>query len=427
MNYIKNKEELSGDSSLRRDSLDILNAGYSAINTESILKEKISLIDDEICIGSDRFTCSNYKNVYFIGIGKCAFEGAEVIEEILGDKIADGVVLDVNAGVLKKMRSFKGTHPLPSEENVSVTKQIVSLLGGVGKEDLVLVLISGGGSALLCLPHNIDCDTLIKVTLELTKAGADIYELNTVRKHLSEIQGGQLAKFAYPAEVISLIFSDVLGDDISFIASGPTVYDNTTIQDAEKVLEKYDILKKCGLKELKLKETPKDEKYFLKVKNMIVASNKDALVAMRDKAERLGYESEILTNELSGEAREVGISFAERSKEEKKCFIAGGETTVKIKGDGKGGRNQEAVLASLPYLPKNRVFISAASDGRDNTDTAGALGDSELYSSSLEKGLDVDEYLKDNNSYEFFKKAGGRVETGITGSNVSDLFLLLDK
>jgi glycerate 2-kinase len=426
MANIKNRNTLVGESEIRKDALDILESAYDAISTEKILKGRISLDSGEICIDDGRYTCANYENIYFLGIGKCALEGARVIEDVLGDRLTEGVVIDVSQGELKKIRSYKGTHPLPSEDNVIATKEAVSMLEKATERDLVLVLVSGGGSALMCLPYQVSVETLISITSELTKAGADIYELNTVRKHLSMVKGGQLSKLAYPAEVVSLIFSDVLGDDISVIASGPTIRDTSSVSDAEKILERYDILKKIGTRNLSLIETPKDEKYFTKTRNVLVVSNANALQAMKAKAIELGYETQILTDKLSGEAREVGVYFAKTEPANKRCIIAGGETTVTIKGSGKGGRNQEAVLASLPYLPEGRVFISVASDGCDNTDVAGALGDSEVYASSLKAGLSVESFLEENNSYDFFRKAGGHIETGLTGSNVSDLLLLLD-
>lgn len=426
MDYIKNRNELVAGLSLRKDALEILNAGYEGINTENILRNFLSFEGSSLRLGEEVYNCSDYENIYFFAVGKCAFQGAKIIESVLGEKIKDGLSLDANSGPLQKIRSFQGTHPLPSEYNIEITRQLVRMLKNVGEKDLVLVLISGGGSALLCLPHKIDCENLMRITSELIKSGADIYEINIVRKHLSEIKGGQLAELAYPAKVVSLIFSDVLGDDISVIASGPTVRDETTVHDAWDVLNKYDILKRCGIEELELKETPKDEKYFKRIKNIIVASNKYALQAMKKKAEEIGYESQIKTDRLAGEAREVGTSFVKEPKKQKRCLIAGGETTVNVMGRGKGGRNQETVLASLPHLPAGRVFISAASDGFDNTDMAGALGDLDIFSAAKKLGLDINEYLADNNAYEFFAKAGGHIETGVTGSNVSDLFLLLD-
>lgn len=424
MSIILNKEDLS-DSNMRKDALEILEAGFSAINTEKILRKKISFKDGTLCINDNNYKCSLYERIFFIGIGKCAFDGAKIIEEMLGDSLTDGIVLDVKYGELKRIKSFEGTHPYPSEINVSVTKKIIEMVSGVTERDLVLVLISGGGSSLLCLPHGINYQTLIEVTRTLTKNGADIFELNTVRKHLSEIQGGQLAKICYPAEVVSLIFSDVLGDDIGVVASGPTVMDNTTVDDASKILSKYGILGLCIPPDCSLRETPKEEKYFEKVRNVLVATNKDALLAMKEKALGLGYKVEIESRTLSGNAIEVGKNLAEIELEPKSCLLFGGETTVKIKGNGFGGRNQEVALSALSHIKDGYILISSSSDGWDNTEYAGALADSLLLAKTKQMGLNPQEYLDKNDSYNFYRIVGGQIITGRLGVNVSDLFILL--
>jgi len=424
MSIIKNKEELATNG-LRKDALDILEAGLGAINTEKILREKILFENGELCIGEDRHVCENYERIFFIGIGKCALEGAEVIEDILGDTLTGGVVLDIKAGVLKRMKSLIGTHPYPSSQNVSATQEIRELIKKTTEKDLVLLLISGGGSALLCDPYDTDYETIIKVTKELTKKGADIYELNTVRKHLSKIQGGQLAALAFPARVVSLIFSDVIGNDISVIASGPTVMDKTTKEDARSILEKYDLFEDCISLDCKLTETPKDPKHFEKVSNILLVTNQDALKAMKEKAEILGFDTKIETDELAGEATEVGKNFVDREVAPKTCVLAGGETTVSIKGGGIGGRNQEVALGALSSIKEGSVFISAASDGWDNSDSAGALVDKELFEKATSLSKNPVDYLSKNDSFNFFKEVGGHISTGRLGSNVSDLYILL--
>lgn len=425
MSIILNKQKLlESGSPLRAPALEILEAGLQAINTEKILRSKITLEQGgTICIADTGFQCSFYERIFFIGIGKCAYDGAKVIEDILGDRLTDGVVIDVKGGVLKKIRSFVGTHPYPSPINISVTGQILNMIKGVTERDLVLVLVSGGGSALLCLPHDMTCETLVDVTKSLTEKGADIFELNTVRKHFSEIQGGGLAKVCFPAQVVSLIFSDVLGNDIGMVASGPTVYDETTVADAVQILRKYEINFEGGFL-----ETPKDPKYFLHVKNVLACSNKDALKAMCTKAEELGFRAKIADSALSGDATEVGRRLALQKTESQSCVLWGGETTVKVRGKGEGGRNQEVALAALTHLSPGSLFAAISSDGWDNTDHAGALVDGAVLEKVRSLNLDPAGYLQKNDSYNFFKNLGdGAICTGRLGSNVSDLYILLSK
>lgn len=425
MSIILNKEEL-GTSPLRNAVLEILEAGYSAINTEKILRSKINLEPGgALCIENTGFQCSFYERIFFIGIGKCAFDGARVIEDILGESLTEGIVLDVKAGVLKRIKSYQGTHPYPSEQNVSATKQILEMIKGVTERDLVLVLISGGGSSLLCMPHEINCETLVEITKSLTKKGADIFELNTVRKHLSEIQGGGLAKLCYPAQVVSLIFSDVLGNDIGMVASGPTVYDSTTAADAVQILRKYELMDMV-MPDFQIMETPKDPKYFVNVKNVLVASNLDALNAMKRKAESLGFETTIESEKLSGNASDVGKMLVSKGLPPKSCVLYGGETTVQIKGGGMGGRNQEVALSALCYIKANQILVSASSDGWDNTEHAGALADLELLEKAKSQGIFPEKYLEANDSFNFFKNVGGAISTGRLGSNVSDLFIIIN-
>src|SRR3989344_2101331 len=226
---------------------------------------KISLKGEELCIEDETYTCSSYERIFFVGIGKCGIDAAAAFEEILGARITDGIVLDVRSTSLPHIRSFVGTHPYPSPANMSATGEIVKMLTGVTERDLVIILISGGGSSLLCLPNEMDCDTLARFTKLLMERGADIHELNTVRKHLSRIHGGNLATLCYPAKVVSFILSDVPGNDISFIASGPTVRDTTTIADAEAVLRTYNLVNECQSASCTLIETPKEPQYLEKV------------------------------------------------------------------------------------------------------------------------------------------------------------------
>jgi len=421
---IQNFDELA-TSPLRKDALTILEAGYTAINPRALIMSKVSLKGEELCLEDNTYTCSSYERIFFVGVGKCGIDAAAAFEEILGDRITDGIVLDVRPTTLPHIRSYVGTHPYPSPANVSATEEIVKMLTGVTERDLVLILISGGGSSLLCLPNEMDYDTLARFTKLLMERGADIHELNTVRKHLSRIHGGNLAKLCYPAKVVSFILSDVPGNDLSFIASGPTVLDSTSVADAEAVLRKYNLVSECQSASCTLEETPKEHQYFEKVSNILLMTNRDALAAMQRQAEELGYHARILTDTLTGEAREVGISFIQEAKVLHECVLAAGETTVTVPKAGKGGRNQEMVLGALSAIPENSVFIAAASDGWDNSDVAGAIGDRALFMCAVDKSLDTTEHLRENSSYAFFADAGGHIKTGRTGSNVADLFIVL--
>ncbi len=425
--WITNLDEIA-TTPLRRDACTILEAGLSAVETNTVITSHIDFDHETktLCIKDHKVCFSDYDHIYFVAIGKCAVEASKALERILGDTITAGYVLDIVPGQFIKLQSLIGTHPLPSEVNKDATDTIVSLLRTTTEKDLVLVVISGGGSALLCNPFDISCESLAKINKALMKAGATIQEVNTVRKHLSVVQGGHLAQIAYPSTVVGLIFSDVPGNDISIIASGPLTKDTTTVLDAQNILEKYNILDTCMLPGCQLLETPKEEKYFEKVNTFIIASNETALEVMKDKARRLGYQSKIVTVKLTGEAREVGESLVS-SSEKDTAVLYGGETTVTVKGDGKGGRNQELALGALRSIKENELVISLATDGRDNSDVAGAIADTESLRKAGEIGLSPDEYLMNNDSYTFWQKVGGQVITGNTGINVSDIMLVLRK
>lgn len=422
---VKNIEELA-TTPLRADAIKILESGYGAIETGKVVRENVAREGGRLSYAGKQLDLRDFDRVYFVGIGKCAADAAVVFEEMLGEYISSGIIVDVRGATLKKITSRVGTHPLPSKENIAAAQSIKELLEQATERDLVIAVISGGGSALLCLPHDLQCEMLIRITETLMKKGASIAELNTVRKHLSLIQGGGFAKLAYPARVISFIFSDVPGDDISVVASGPTVMDTTTKEDAERILAKYDVLAVCELPNCEVLETTKEEKYFQNVENVLVLTNKTALEAMVDTARILGYGARIVTAELQGEARAEGERIA-RGVEVGMCLLYGGETTVTVRGEGVGGRNQELVLGALPYIGEESIVVAAASDGWDNSDVAGALGDRALLEEAKRRELDPQKFLDMNDSYAFFAAAGGHIKTGRRGSNVSDLYFTLTK
>lgn len=422
---IKNIEKL-GTSVLRKDALAVLEEGYQAVRTDRVVREQISMKGQDICVNDLSLCLSDFERIFFIGIGKCAVDAAEVIEDIVGDRITDGVVIDVKVGSFKHLRSYLGTHPFPSPQNIEATKEIVSMVNEITERDLVFVVVSGGGSSLLCLPHNIVSEKIQEMTEALWAKGATIGEVNVVRKHISDIQGGQLAKMLFPATVVSFIFSDVPGDDMSIVASGPTILDTSTVMDAEHILAQYDVLTQCRLPDCELVETPKDEKYFEKVKNILLVTNKIALNAMAKKAVALGYQAEIRDTALQGIARNIGAYFASTQNPSGSCYLYGGETTVELSaGHGEGGRNQELALGALKTIPNDVVIVAAASDGWDNTDVAGALVDASVRERANALSINPIEYLERNDSYNFWKKIEGSIITGRTGINVSDFYFVM--
>ncbi len=409
---------------IRRDALAIVGAGMRAVDTGAAIRRIVTRRGDTLHAGGKRFPLSRFRNVYVIGVGKGAGRAAQELERLLGTRITDGVALDVVRVPLRRMKSVAGSHPFPSLPNMRATGEIIGLLKHVDSGDLVIALVSGGGSALLCWPYQLKCDDLTLVTRDLMRKGATIQELNTVRKHLSEIQGGQFARLAYPATVLGLIFSDVPGDDLSMVASGPTFLDPTTVADARRVLRKYGVLKSCRLPSCQLIETPKDALFFRKVTNVLVASNTQAARAMRTEAVRRGYRARVFSTMLAGEARDTGRLLADLPRPGE-AIIAAGETTVTVRGNGAGGRNQELSLGALGAVPEDGLVLSFASDGIDNSPHAGGIADAVTRRHAAARRLSADTFLVRNDSAAFFEKTGDALVTGVTGVNVSDLMLAL--
>jgi len=420
---IKNFDVLAV-SELRRVALNIVEEGLSSIDTAKALRNTVRLNGDVLRIEDESYSVKSLKRIFVVAVGKCSLESAVVLENILGDRLSEGVAVDVRpGGYLKRVNYFRGTHPYPSEENVKAAKEVINLLSKVDQNDLVIFVISGGGSTLLCYPEDSSYKEESSIVKSLIKAGVTIQEMNTVRKHLSLARGGFLAKYVYPAKAVALIFSDVPGDDIGFIASGPTVKDTTTIDEAAATLAKYDIFGKCSLENCGLIETPKDKKYFENIKNIIVISNSAALSAMENKAKELGFKAKVHDGALIGEAREMGIKIARELHKlpSHTVLLYGGETTVTVRGSGRGGRNLEMALSAVEEVKENEVILPFASDGRDNGEFAGAICDIITREAIQKNKLDVQETLKENNGYPLFEKVGHYLFTGDTGSNVSDL------
>ena len=440
------------DRDARRIALDCILSALNAVNPKQAVFNTVKRRENLLVIGRYKFDLTEYRNIYVLGGGKASGLMAEAIEEILGDKITSGII-NVLKGTEKMVKTKKikingATHPIPGEEGVNSTKAMLEIARKAGKDDLIIALISGGGSALMPCPADpVTLEDKKTVTNLLLKCGATINEINVVRKHLSEFKGGQLAKTAYPATLVNLIISDVVGDPLDIIASGPTVPDSSTFQDAYNVLKKYNLLNKIpenikkriqlGLSG-KIEETPKPgDKIFRNVHNILIASNRTACVAAVKKARELGINSMLLSTYIEGEARHVGAVLAGLAKEihnydtpikKPAVIVCGGETTVTVVGNGKGGRNQELALGSaLKISGLNGIVIaSVGTDGKDGTsDAAGAIVDGQTLKRAQKLGLDATKYLANNNSYMFFKKLGDAIFTGTTGTNVNDLIIIV--
>jgi hydroxypyruvate reductase len=383
-------------------------------------------------------------------MGKASARMAQALEEILGDHITGGLVVTAPGyrAPTRRIEVMEAGHPVPDERSLSAARRITAIVDEAEEDDLVIVLISGGGSALLTLPaQGLPLPDLMRVNELLLRSGANIREMNAVRKHLSQVKGGQLARRAAPARVLSLILSDVPGDPLDAIASGPTAPDPTTLQHAAEVLRRYRLWEQvspavrarieAGLRG-EVPDTPKPgDPLFERVENVIVGSGAMAAQAALQKGEALGYRGFLLTTTLGGEAREVGKFFSALARELVRfgrpvpppaLLVAAGETTVTVRGSGRGGRNQEfALSAALGIAGLANVVVGAlATDGWDGpTDAAGGMVDRGTAARIREAGLDPEEALAQNDAYTALKAAGDLLVTGPTGTNVADLYFVL--
>ena len=416
---IINFEQLASSEN-RRIALSIIEAGLDAIDTEKVITASMSLDGSRLKIKNKFFDLANFKKIIVIGFGKAASKAATALEKILKEKISDGIVISTAEAEYARIKGFVGTHPMPSSHNVTASKEIVELAESLGKDDLAIVIVSGGGSALLCWPNE-ECEQGQKLYQDFLKTSGTIKELNTVRKHLSELKGGGLAKLLYPAKTIGLIFSDVPGDSYDEVASGPTYIDNTSAKDATAILNKY------GLKGYTLLDTPRDKKFFEKVDNIPIVSNTYALAAMAKKAVEFGLTASIISNSLyETPPNAIGLIFSTAA--ENHAVLTGGETKLQVtKDSGSGGRNQFLAMQALLNIKPGQVFISFASDGRDNGPAAGAIVDEKTLAKIKELRLDVNDYMNRFDAFNFFEKLKDLILTGSTGANVSDLVLLLNK
>jgi len=444
------------ESSIQR----IIQAALSASDPYTAIQKSLSINGNNLQVGKQHYLLNRYRRVRLIGIGKACIPMAAAIQDLLGDRLLDGLLVVKNQkntlGTIQarseesslRFPIFKSSHPVPDERSQQAGSAIKTFLQNSRIDDLVICLVSGGGSALVVSPvPGVELQDIQDLTRMLLACGATIQEINILRKHLDEIKGGGLANWTYPASLLILVLSDVLGDPLEVIASGPGFPDSSVFKDAWNVIEKYDVAGKLPARILdilrqglqgKRKETPKPgDPIFAKVRHVIVGNNRLAANAALKQAKVEGFHSMLLTSFLEGEARQAGIFLASIARElastnsllrSPACLVLGGETTVTLTGDGLGGRNQELALGSVVQFAglKNSMLITVATDGEDGpTNAAGAVVTGETFERAQSAGLNPLEYLKKNDSYHFFEKLDDLLVTGPTQTNVNDLALLL--
>jgi hydroxypyruvate reductase len=435
---------------MRSDAVGIFEKALQAVDPQLAVKRYCRLENEYFLIGDRRYDLNHYDNIIVIGAGKATAPMAAALEDILDKRISSGViVVKYDHSVdLKQVKIVEAGHPLPDENGQRGANSILNAVRGLGKNDLVLCLISGGGSALLPLPaHGVTLEDKQEVAKVLLSCGATIHEINTIRKHISLIKGGRLAQETYPATIITFILSDVVGDDLDVIASGPTVPDSSTFLQCLKIIDKYNIrnvVPKAVIHHFeagvsgKIPETPKKgDIVFENTQNIIIGSNIESLMSAKQKAQSLGYNVLVLSSMIEGETRYVAHVHGAIAKEIIKtgnpistpaCILSGGETTVTLTGDGVGGRNQEFALAAAMDISdsSNIVILSAGTDGTDGpTSAAGAFSDTLTLKRADAMGLDPYKFLTNNDAFNFFNKLDDLFITGPTNTNVMDLRIVL--
>jgi glycerate 2-kinase len=415
----------------RSHALRIFRAALRAADPVQAVLRHVRRDGEVLIAGGRRYDLRSFRNIYVIGAGKASARMAMGVERLLGWRITAGLISAPNAVKLRRIEVNECGHPIPDRRGVAGARRIARIAKDAGPDDLILFLLSGGASALLPLPaRGITLAQKQRITRSLLHSGATIQEINCVRKHLSAIKGGKLARLAEPATLLTLILSDVIGEHLHAIGSGPTVPDPTTIADARAICDKYGI-------EVEFPEDAETPKKF-RISVVMVGSIKLAVEAAAEEAKRLGYKTMILSTLIQGEAREVALVHEaiaseiyryDRPISRPACLISGGETTVTVRGKGRGGRNQEFVLAAAIEIAgcwEDIIVLSASTDGIDGpTDAAGAIADCSTLFRAKTLGLDAAEFLQNNDSYHYFEAIGDLIKTGPTGTNVADIQLIL--
>jgi len=435
---------------LRRDALSIFNAALRSADADAAIRRWVHRDNETLDVAGHRYDLSQYRNLYVVGAGKASGQMAQAIEALLDERITAGAVA-VKYGyrvATKRVKILEAAHPVPDRAGLEAAATVIGLVEKANENDLVICLISGGGSALLSYPREgLSLKDKQETTGLLLNCGATIQEINAVRKHISQVKGGGLARIAYPATVVALILSDVVGDPIETIASGPTAPDPSTFADCFRILEHYELREQVPrpVRELiekgirsELPETPKeDDALFANVTNVVVGNNHLATHAAKERSRELGYHSCILSSFIEGEARNAAIFHIAIAKEvlnsgepisRPACLVSGGETTVTVRGKGVGGRNQEFALAAALEIDETDgiVVLSAGTDGTDGpTDAAGGMVDGTTIRRARSQGLDALEHLQRNDSYPVLLATDDLLITGPTFTNVMDLRLVL--
>jgi hydroxypyruvate reductase len=433
----------------------IFHAALAAVDPYNAVLNAVSVEHGQLQVGGAKYELAAYERIVVIGAGKATARMAQAIEMLFGKKISAGLIV-VKAGhtvPLSMIKQVEAAHPVPNEAGIAGTQSILKMANAADEKTLLICLLSGGASALLVAPATgLSLQDKQDTTELLLRGGASINELNSVRKHLSMVKGGRLAQAVYPAQVITLIVSDVIGDPLDVIASGPTAYDNSTYAEAWAVITKYGLQKKLSSRVADYlqrgiigqePETVKENDPCLdKVHNVMIASNRQALTAAERKAGQMGYHAKIISATLQGEARDAAGFLAQISRAElalmqpgeQRCLLFGGETTVIVRGTGKGGRNQELALAFALEIEGTRgvSLLSAGTDGGDGpTDAAGAVVDGSTVTRARNLGIEPLRHLDQNDSYTFFQQfdtmadAHTHLKTGPTGTNVMDMQIVL--
>jgi glycerate 2-kinase len=440
---------------LRTIAKNLFSKAVSAVDPYHRLKEILTLEKDRLYVAVSEetvreFNLKDFDQIYLVGAGKASAPMAQAIEEIFGDRITRGLIVTKygHSLPLKATETMESGHPIPDQKGLDGARKMIRLLKDSSPRDLIIFLLSGGGSALLPMPADgILLEEKQEVTQLLLDCGADIKEINAIRKHISQIKGGRLAQLAYPSTLLGFILSDVVGDPLDAIGSGPTVPDTSTFDEAWEILRKYDLLNEIAPsiqnhlrlgKEGKVKETPKPgDAVFGKVHTFLIGSNLIALEAAARESRSLGFNTLILSSSIVGETKDAAHFHTAIAREivqtgnpipKPACVISGGETTVTIRGDGKGGRNQEFVLAGSMEISglEKVVLLSGGTDGTDGpTDAAGAIADTLTGARATALGLSSKAHLQNNNAYPFFKSLGDLLMTGPTRTNVMDVRILL--